>query len=41
MVIRIRGSMRAGLMDHDSLYMLIAGKTFVVVAFAVVFFLYS
>jgi hypothetical protein len=32
---------RAGLMDRDSLYMLIVGTTLVVVAFAVVFFLYS
>jgi hypothetical protein len=32
---------RAGLMDRDSLYMLIGGTTLVVVAFAVIFFLYS
>jgi hypothetical protein len=32
---------RAGLMDRDSLYMLIVGITLVVVAFAVIFFLYS
>jgi hypothetical protein len=32
---------RAGLMDRDSLYMLIVGTTLVVVAFAVIFFLYS
>jgi hypothetical protein len=32
---------RAGLMDRDSLYMLIGGTTLVVVAFAVIFALYS
>ena len=32
---------RAGLMDRDSLYMLIIGTPLVVVAFAVIFFLYS
>ena len=32
---------RAGLMDRDSLYMLIFGTAFTVVAFAVVFFFYS
>lgn len=32
---------RAGLMDRDSLYMLIGGTILVVVAFAVILFLYS
>jgi hypothetical protein len=32
---------RAGLMDRDSLYMLIGGTILVVVAFAVMLFLYS
>jgi hypothetical protein len=32
---------RAGLMDHDSLYMMIVGTTLTIVAFAVIFFLYS
>ena len=31
---------RAGLMDRDSLYMLIIGSTLIVLAFAVIFFLY-
>jgi hypothetical protein len=31
---------RAGLMDRDSLYMLVGGTTLVVVAFAVIFFIY-
>jgi hypothetical protein len=32
---------RAGLMDRDSLYMLIASTMCTVVAFAMIFFLYS
>jgi hypothetical protein len=32
---------RAGLMDRDSLYMLIAGLTCTVIAFAMIFFIYS
>jgi hypothetical protein len=32
---------RAGLMDRDSLYMLIVGTTLTVVAFAAIFFFYA
>ena len=32
---------RAGLMDRDSLYMMIVGTTLTVVAFVVILFLYS
>jgi hypothetical protein len=32
---------RAGLMDRDSLYMLVGSTILVVVAFAVIFYLYS
>jgi hypothetical protein len=32
---------RAGLMDRDSLYMLIASITCTVIAFAMIFFIYS